>query len=576
MKKIALPILIALTVTLSSTSFAQWENVAPTLLDAYYSDYGGAMTYKNGLVWAGYNELKVSRDSGTSWQRTSLSLGSGWLMDVQFYDEKIGVVAHWQGGALLTRDGGDTWENILGVGSCLSACFGKDPSTIIVANRDGEGGNVFVTHNFGATWNKTTLEEYYGSVYHVQYHPINNNIIALARSVKPEYLSRIFISTDQGNNWRAQKGEMNLDCYGFTMFSCQKDLLYVINEDYNEQPNNLSEIYVSYDYGDSFTPLYKSHSPSLAGVGTSGEKAIFVASSEENNIYRSIDSGRTWLPIGGPSLKEDCRSLVAINDNIILAADREGNIWRTVNSGGSPLTITPIPGGQKYSLRVPKGVVEKRHSEPALIPIYLKRSLPVPTLEFKIFYDSNDYEHVGTFTLTGDRVDIPSESLPGRIKVRFPGSALLPNGDSLIGYSQIKIYAYEPFCSQIHFDSARFDASFASCEGAPEIIGSMIKVGNYNGCGGAVYRVDDINITSGQFTIHPNPAHEKLILTSSVDARDAKVFIIDILGRTLIDRQENIITGEQLELPLSSLAVGIYYLRIETVDGVQTIRFVKE
>lgn len=576
MKKIALPLLLALTVALNSASIAQWENVAPTLLDRYFSDYGGAMTYKNGLVWAGYNELKVSRDSGTSWQRTDLSFGSGWLMDIQFIDEYIGVVAHWQGGVMLTRDGGNTWKNVLGVSDCLSACFGKDPSTIVAANRDGDGGNVFVSHNFGATWDKITLEEYYGSVYHVQYHPVNGNIIALARSVKPEYLSRIYISTDQGNNWSAQKGEMNLDCYGFTMFSCQKDLLYVINEDYNEQPNNLSEIYVSYDYGDSFTPLYKSHSPSLAGVGTSGDKAIFVASSEENNIYRSIDSGRSWQPIGGPSLKEDCRSLIAINDNIILAADREGNIWRTLNSGGNPLTITPASSGQKFTLNVPKGVVEKRHNEPALVSIYLKRSLPVPTLEFKIFYDSNDYDHVGTFTLTGDRVDVPSESIPGRIKVRFPASALLPNGDSLVGYSQIKILAYEPFCSEVDYDSARFDASFASCEGAPQIFGSMIKVGNYNGCGGAVYGVDDVNVASTQFTIHPNPAHEKLTLSSSVDARDAKVFIIDILGRTLLERQVSINTGEPLELSLSSFAVGTYYLRIETGDGVQTIRFVKE
>jgi hypothetical protein len=576
MKKIALPLLLTLTVILSSVSFAQWENVAPALLNVYHSDYGGAMTYKNGLVWAGYNELKVSKDSGTSWHKTSLSFGNGWLMDVQFFDEMTGVVAHWQGGAWLTRDGGDTWDNILNAGSCLSACFGKDRNTIIVANRDGEGGNVFVSHNFGAIWNKTTLEEYYGSVYHVQYHPVNGNIIALSRSVKPSHISRIYISTDQGNSWTPQKGKVNMDCYGFTFHACQKDLLYIINEDYNEQPNNFSEIYVSNDYGNSFIPLYKNNSPSLAGVGTSGDRAIFVASSEDKNIFRSIDSGKTWNSIGGPSLKEDCRSLIAINDNIILAADREGNIWRTLNSGGDPLPITPTPNGTKFALRVPKGVVEKRHSEPALVPIYLKRTLPVPTLEFKIFFDSTEYEHVGTFTLTGERVDITSESIQGRIKVRFPASALFPNGDSLIGYSQIKIHAYEPFCSQVRYDSARFDASFASCEGAPEIFGSVIKVGNYNGCGGAVYGVDDMNITSPQFTIYPNPAHEKLTLTSTVDAIDVKVFIIDVLGRTLLERKENIFSGGDLELSLSSFAVGTYYLRIETGGGVQTIRFVKE
>jgi hypothetical protein len=128
----------------------------------------------------------------------------------------------------------------------------------------------------------------------------------------------------------------------------------------------------------------------------------------------------------------------------------------------------------------------------------------------------------------------------------------------------------------VYYDSARFDAIYASCEGRPQIFGSMIKVGNYNGCGGAVYGVDDVNISSTQFTINPNPAHEKFTLTSSIDARDAKVYVIDVLGRTLIERRESIMTGEHLELSLSAIAVGTYYVRIETGESVQTIRFVKE
>lgn len=544
---------------MTSSAFSQWFNIADRLLGDFPSSCCGFghITFKDGRLWAGRSSLFVSNDTGKTWTFTHGFNGT--ICQIDFFDKMTGIVGT-TGGVYQTKDGGITWKIILNSRDCYTAQYCGDKNRIIAIS---DYNGFFYSANGGNTWN------FFDPVGHPHFAIANSDGSAFAFNDGGG--GSLYFTNDEGNTYFTSGG-LDGDSFFGARDSCE-GALYVVNEGGHVDNDGVSSIYKSTDEASSWKKITnKSLRYYSSGISTS-KNAIFLQTTA-NGIERSTDQGKSWLHIKGPSNSIDTRTLCAIDDNLIIACDDNGSIWRTYNSGGSPV-VAPTPA-KPFTLRAPKGVVEKRHSEPALIPIYLKRTLPVPTLEFKIFYDSIDYEHVGTFTLTGDRVDVPSESIPGRIKVRFPASALLPNGDSLIGYSQIKIYAYEPFCSQVHYDSARFDASFASCEGAPQIFGSTIKVGNYNGCGGAVYGVDDINVTSPQFTIHPNPAHEKLTLTSSIDARDAKMFIIDILGRTLIQRQESIMTGEHLELPLSSLAVGTYYLRIENGNGVQTIRFVKE
>lgn len=544
---------------MTSSASSQWFNIADRLLGDFLSSCCGFghVTFKDGRLWAGRSSLFVSNDTGKTW--TFVNGFNGTICQIDFIDKSTGLVAT-VGGVYQTFDGGLTWKIILNRRDCYSAQYcGSKNNIIAIADNVG----FFYSSNGGGNWN------FHDPVGHPHFALANQDGSAFAFNDGGG--GDLLFTNDNGITYFSSGG-LDGDSFFGARDSCER-AIYIVNEGGHVDNDGKGGIYKSTDEAMTWSKITtKNTSYYSAGISTSNN-AIYVQTTN-NGIERTTDQGKTWVKINGPSNSIDTRTVCAIDDNLIIACDDNGSIWITYNSGGSPV-VAPTPA-KPSTLRVPKGVVEKRHSEPALVPIYLKRTLPVPSLEFKIFYDSNDYEHVGTFTLTGDRVDVASESRPGSIKVRFPASALFPNGDSLIGYSQIKIYAYEPFCSQVRYDSARFDASFGACEGAPEIIGSTIKVGNYNGCGGAVYGVDDINITAPKFTIHPNPAHEKLILTSGVDARDAKVFIIDVLGRTLIEKRESIMTGEHLELSLSSLAVGTYYLRIETGDSVQTIRFVKE
>jgi hypothetical protein len=54
-------------------------------------------------------------------------------------------------------------------------------------------------------------------------------------------------------------------------------------------------------------------------------------------VYRSTDQGSNWKSIGGPSVLQDSRDIVAINDNVVFAIDSNGTVWVTLNSGGDSI-----------------------------------------------------------------------------------------------------------------------------------------------------------------------------------------------------------------------------------------------
>lgn len=550
---------------LTDSVYSQWVNVANGLLGNFPSSCCGFghITYKDGKLWAGRSSLFVSVDTGKSW--TFVNGFDATISEINFFDGFTGIVAT-VGGVYRTVDGGLTWKLILNERDCYSAQF-CGSSNNIVAMSDPNG--FYYSTNGGSSWTQRNLDRNEHFVLGLS----DGSALGFTGSGlgSPwERYGSTYKTTDRGVTWNPIN-RVDYDCFSGAIDTFEQSI-YVVNEGGHLDNDSIGTIYKSHDQGKTWSNSIETAIKYYTSAISLYRCTVFLQTTG-HGIERSLDRGDTWTNIGGPNNMIDTRTVCAIDDNLIFACDGNGSIWRTTNSGGKP--VTPSPKTQ-YTLRVPKGVVEKRHSEPALIPIYLKRTLPVPPLEFKIVYSERDYEHVGTYTLTGDKVDIPSESTPGNIKVRFPASTLLPNGDSLIGYSQIKIYAYEPFCSDVFYDSARFDASYGICDGAPQIMGSAIKVGNFNGCGGAVYAVSDDTKAHPEFILHPNPVSETLIVTSNVDVYDAKVSIVDVLGRTLFQTQNNSMTNRRLELSVSSISCGIYYIRIETKDSVETLRFIKE
>src|SRR5579872_219451 len=118
-------------------SHSQWVKVGNATLGSYNIQYGGALAAKDGIVWAGIHDLWKSLDTGTTWTKTNLSIGGDFVADINFFDQNNGLVAVYGSGVFLTRDGGNTWQNILSLTDCLGVAFNRNTNEILAVDRTG-------------------------------------------------------------------------------------------------------------------------------------------------------------------------------------------------------------------------------------------------------------------------------------------------------------------------------------------------------------------------------------------------------------------------------------------------------
>ena len=72
------------------------------------------------------------------------------------------------------------------------------------------------------------------------------------------------------------------------------------------------------------------------------------------------------------------------------------------------------------------------------------------------------------------------------------------------------------------------------------------------------------------FSVYPNPVNDVVSISSLNNSEITQVSIIDVNGRVIKDVNSNV-----SEISVSDLNAGIYFLKINTLDGVGTSKFVK-
>ncbi len=313
---------------------AQWIETAPNLLGSI-SQSVGAMTYSSGVVWAGAYSLWSSTDKGVTWVHNSLSL-NGAISHIYFLDHNNGLVTTHAGEVYRTSDGGVTWKNILQLPSATSACF-LDTSSNILVSEFISPGTVHFSRDGGATWNS-----YYIDTWIREIIPLSNGkAYLLAGDWSPG--EHIWYTTNYGAAWSEQPGLLDADCWSFALDPCKPNRMYVVNEGYSHTTvyDGLSRIFISSDEGNTWTVTSNHHSDYYAGSITLGPHTIFCQTVSEANVglVRSTDSGETWTNIGGPSSSADTRLIAAIDDNHVVAVDNDGSIWITSNSGGDSIKL---------------------------------------------------------------------------------------------------------------------------------------------------------------------------------------------------------------------------------------------
>jgi hypothetical protein len=84
--------------------------------------------------------------------------------------------------------------------------------------------------------------------------------------------------------------------------------------------------------------------------------------------------------------------------------------------------------------------------------------------------------------------------------------------------------------------------------------------------------IDELTIDNGQLTIYPNPTRGELVVSS--EYRVVSIEVFDVYGRAITTQYS--ILNTQYSIDISHLPVGVYFLKIQTENGVVMKKVVKE
>ena len=87
--------------------------------------------------------------------------------------------------------------------------------------------------------------------------------------------------------------------------------------------------------------------------------------------------------------------------------------------------------------------------------------------------------------------------------------------------------------------------------------------------------VENEVLTSQNLSVYPNPTKGSIKITGPSVFFDKSVEVFDATGRKYSVRTTGMIQGRSIEVDLSSLAEGVYFIKVKTLQGIQTVRILK-
>jgi hypothetical protein len=229
----------------------------------------------------------VSRDSGLSWIKTTLS-NTNWVGTAVSADGNKIVVASYGGQMQRSTNAGATWT-LAPVNDYFTGLASSSDGNYLTAvtNR----GCVYISSNAGVSWTKVLTT------------PSKLNTIALSSTGQYQYLTNsgnisgnIYKSSDYGATWTDATPSGTGSNLFYTDITTSSDGSVIA------ATAGSSGIIISRDSGATWIRATLSPDPgSWSSVATNGDGTRIIASSSGKDLYLSTDSGATWqnqTPIG--------------------------------------------------------------------------------------------------------------------------------------------------------------------------------------------------------------------------------------------------------------------------------------
>lgn len=301
------------------------------------------------LFGAGTGGIVKTGNGGIDWQPsikikdTNQTLSGASISKLAFDPKSFSVLyaATVNKGLFVSKDGGSSWEEMLGKISVLDfAVNPQDSNTIYAAGIFNNNGKVFGTRDGGKSWTEVfSAAESDNSARAIAIDPNNPQSILIGLNNGP-----IIRSDDGGNTWRLVNNYNDR----INQILWNNEAVYIVGR--------TTGVYKSSDGGSTFKPItgnLSSVSGNAEGGIVSSPVSLFhrlsVSRTNPNvqylttdlGLYRSTDSGGNWSQVSMPLRQQGVNVFavaVAPSSANVVYVSSGAYIYKTLDSGASWLT----------------------------------------------------------------------------------------------------------------------------------------------------------------------------------------------------------------------------------------------
>ena len=582
----------------------------------YYNTGDGSIIHSTYSVdaehsWTNFYQQGVYFNTSSPKGKALLTTQSS-TVDLGFFDRNIGL-AYADNRIYRTEDGGQNWEEIHTLVKSdvryQNLVFKSADTAYVLANyslqNGSSGSNVFRSTDGGYTWNPF----FSGQSIFFSSMTLKENLLYLASSNTDGTLLELDLSTQQ------TRDTLIANTSFYSIISIPHGPVVAVGK--------RGIIYRLASSSSNWEPVPFPDTLDLFALGKAqNDHTLFLSSSSIlGKIYKSHDSGKTWLPVALPTgqhqgfrmrfRNKDTGILVTRNlyppfDNGILTTTDGGQSWdfQRVNTSKDPFDVVfDIYYDEEIMLLYSESSIYRQLNTGAFKREY-KYTFGCPTGIVKspkgqIFAPCRSNHILARYTLSPFDLALPENA--ARVNLEEKSSVLFSwervkgaydywlrfeNGDSLY---------IEKFGDYMQPD----DSPYYTYEMSPRRVWNMIhRLGLQETSGTVQWSVWAINTEDTvknpekrmlvyqnagdpdskanlEFILIPNPASEQVVVSLKQPVSGAlHVDLLDATGRTLHSIHEENCQCDGRKINLQHLSQGVYLIRVRTGDRQQTHKLV--
>jgi hypothetical protein len=199
------------------------------------------------------------------------------------------------------------------------------------------------------------------------------------------------------------------------------------------------------------------------------------------------------------------------------------------------------------------------------VPIYFTHTGPLPPVKFSVHYDTTFLHFEDGRAANGTSV---WSGKPGAGSFRVDlDSTVSAGGSELVAYLDFQVFPTEDSCTSVVIDSAQFVGNAQRVCAILMVDSAVSRICGPYDCATPILS-DFIRYSQlTRVSVAPNPTTSNIRIATDQDLGPVTITLCTTLGEAITTSQQSLSSGKPIDLSVSDLPRGTYYLTVQMPSG---------